>query len=98
MESSSIPVMRSPNDIMTYGPNGDNLAAAAIQSHPVDRMQRAIQFQTRNLTYEYYFTTNSSFHVLPTPTATTPTTSLDLDSIRRLYGSALAMRIHTYYE
>ena len=40
MDSASIPVMRSPNDIMTCGPNGDNLAAAAIQSHPVDQMQR----------------------------------------------------------
>jgi hypothetical protein len=37
---SSIPIMRYPNDIMTEGPNSDNLAAAAIQSHPVDRMQR----------------------------------------------------------
>ena len=38
--SSSIPVMRSPNDLMANGPNSDNLAAAAIQTHPVDRMQR----------------------------------------------------------
>ena len=38
--SSSIPVMRSPADIMAKGPNGDNLAAGAVQAHPVDRMQR----------------------------------------------------------
>jgi hypothetical protein len=38
--SSSIPVMRSPTDIMAKGPNGDNFAAEAIQAHPVDRMQR----------------------------------------------------------
>mmetsp|Transcript_27695 Transcript_27695/g.41022 ORF Transcript_27695/g.41022 Transcript_27695/m.41022 type:complete len:137 (+) Transcript_27695:98-508(+) len=67
MDSASIPVMRSPNDLMINGPNSDNLAAAAIQSHPVDRMQRA----------------------------TKSTTSLDVDSIRRLYGSALAMRLTT---
>lgn len=40
MDSSSIPVMRSPNDLMVNGPNSDNFAASAIQAHPVDRMQR----------------------------------------------------------
>lgn len=49
------------------GPNSDNLAAAAVQSHPIDRMQRA--------------------H------ANNANSSLDIDAIRRLYGSALAMRL-----
>ena len=40
LNSSSIPVMRSPVDLMNDGPNSDNLAAAAVQSHPIDRMQR----------------------------------------------------------
>jgi len=64
--------MRYPNDIMAEGPNSDNLAAAAIQAHPVDRMQRA---------------TNSA--------PSSSSSSLDIDAIRRLYGSALAMRLTT---
>ncbi len=40
LNSSSIPVMRSPIDLMKEGPNSDNLAAGAIQAHPIDRMQR----------------------------------------------------------
>eukprot|EP01083_Nonionella_stella_P213954 771214_1 len=69
LNSTSIPVMRSPADIMNDGLNSDNLAAGAVQSHPIDRMQRA---QAHNV--------NSS---------------LDVDAIRRLYGSALAMRLVT---
>ena len=38
--SSSIPVMRKPADAMTTGLNSSNLAAAAMQRHPIDRMQR----------------------------------------------------------
>jgi hypothetical protein len=38
--SSSIPVMRSPADLMNNGPNSDNLAAGAMHAHPIDRMQR----------------------------------------------------------
>jgi len=119
--------MRSPNDIMTYGPNGDNLAAAAIQSHPVDQMQRGqlsdtatliapmtqcfiVHFKSCCNKNRFMFQKQSNFklepsHITPSlilpftsspsPTATTPTTSLDLDSIRRLYGSALAMRLTT---
>eukprot|EP00979_Chaetoceros_neogracilis_P008930 scaffold2006_cov283-Chaetoceros_neogracile.AAC.14 len=87
MDSSSIPVMRSPNDIMTYGPNGDNLAAAAIQSHP----QSNFKLESSHITPSLILPFTSS----PSPTATTPTTSPDLDSIRRLYGSALAMRLTT---
>lgn len=34
--------MRSPADLMHEGPNSDNLAAAAIQMHPIDRMQRGM--------------------------------------------------------
>ena len=50
--SSSIPVMRCPTDLMTKGPNGDNLAAAAIQTHPIDRMQRG---KTNNLKNTFSF-------------------------------------------
>mmetsp|Transcript_28230 Transcript_28230/g.42511 ORF Transcript_28230/g.42511 Transcript_28230/m.42511 type:complete len:142 (-) Transcript_28230:162-587(-) len=69
--SSSIPVMRKPADAMSKGLNSSNLAAAALQRHPIDRMQRA--------------------------TAATGATEspLDLDAIRRLYGSGLAMRLAT---
>uniref|UniRef100_A0A6S8SDG0 Uncharacterized protein n=1 Tax=Ditylum brightwellii TaxID=49249 RepID=A0A6S8SDG0_9STRA len=38
--SSSIPMMRKPTNFMSVGPNGDNLASSAVQSHPIDRMQR----------------------------------------------------------
>jgi len=62
----SIPVLRSPSDMMVVGPNSDNLAAVAVEAHPIDRLQRS-----------------------------DPSASLDLDSIRRLYGSALAMRLTT---
>lgn len=40
--SNSIPIMRSPADLMNNGPNSDNLAAAAVQMHPIDRMQRGM--------------------------------------------------------
>uniref|UniRef100_A0A7S2S6V2 Proteasome maturation protein n=1 Tax=Eucampia antarctica TaxID=49252 RepID=A0A7S2S6V2_9STRA len=69
MDSSSIPMMKSPADIMSCGPNGNNLAATAVRSHPIDRMQRVA--------------------------AVSGGTALDLDAIRRLYGSALAMRLTT---
>ena len=38
--SNSIPVMRKPADAMSKGLNSSNLAAAALQRHPIDRMQR----------------------------------------------------------
>lgn len=38
--SSSIPVMRGPNDLMRNGLNSDNFAASAVQNHPVERMQQ----------------------------------------------------------
>ena len=38
--SNSIPVMRKPADTMSKGLNSSNLAAAAVQRHPIDRMQR----------------------------------------------------------
>lgn len=62
-------MMRSPAHVMSCGPNGDNLAAQARQTHPVDRMQQA--------------------------SASVGSSSLDVDAIRRLYGSALAMRLST---
>jgi len=52
---------------MSNGLNSNNLASAAVQRHPVDRMQRASTGQS----------------------------PLDLDAIRRLYGSGLAMRLAT---
>mmetsp|Transcript_4867 Transcript_4867/g.6940 ORF Transcript_4867/g.6940 Transcript_4867/m.6940 type:complete len:139 (-) Transcript_4867:217-633(-) len=66
--TGSIPVMRSPADMMEVGLNGDNLASSAVRRHPVDRMQRA---------------------------TTTPEGRMDMDSIRRIYGSGLAMRLTT---
>lgn len=65
--SSSIPMMRSPANQMETGPNGNNLAAAATQNHPVDSIQRS--GAARGF--------------------------LDLDGVRRLYGSGLAMRLAT---
>lgn len=38
--SNSIPVMRKPADAMSKGLNSSNLAAAAQQRHPIDRMQK----------------------------------------------------------
>lgn len=38
--SNSIPVMRKPTDAMSTGLNSSNLAASAMQRHPIDRMQR----------------------------------------------------------
>jgi hypothetical protein len=46
LNSTSIPVMRSPADIMNDGLNSDNLAAGAVQSHPIDRMQRGKQVRS----------------------------------------------------
>ncbi|KAL7517250.1 hypothetical protein ACHAWX_002182 [Stephanocyclus meneghinianus] len=69
--SSSIPVMRKPADAMTTGLNSSNLAASAMQRHPIDRMQRAA----------------AANGATESP--------LDLDAIRRLYGSGLAMRLAT---
>ncbi len=40
LNSASIPIMRSPANLMANGPNSDNLAARAVQTHPIDRMQR----------------------------------------------------------
>eukprot|EP01083_Nonionella_stella_P126818 384098_1 len=68
---SSIPVMRKPSDAMSTGLNSNNLAAAAMQRHPIDRMQRA----------------NGGSGSTQSP--------LDLDAIRRLYGSGLAMSLAT---
>ncbi|KAL7437439.1 hypothetical protein ACHAXH_007655 [Discostella pseudostelligera] len=65
--TSSIPVMRKPVDLLSNGLNSNNLASAAVQRHPIDRMQRASTGQS----------------------------PLDLDAIRRLYGSGLAMRLAT---
>ena len=39
-DSNSIPVMRKPTDAMSAGLNSSNLAASAMQRHPIDRMQR----------------------------------------------------------
>jgi hypothetical protein len=38
--TSSIPVMRKPVDLLSNGLNSNNLASAAVQRHPIDRMQR----------------------------------------------------------
>ena len=42
--SNSIPVMRKPTDAMSTGLNSSNLAASAMQRHPIDRMQRGEEF------------------------------------------------------
>ncbi|KAL7550714.1 hypothetical protein ACHAWF_013930 [Thalassiosira exigua] len=68
-ETNSIPVMRKPSDAMSAGLNASNLAASAMQRHPIDRMQRANAANTES--------------------------PLDLDAVRRLYGSGLAMRLAT---
>ncbi|KAL3803415.1 hypothetical protein ACHAW5_001913 [Stephanodiscus triporus] len=68
---NSIPVMRKPSDAMSNGLNSSNLAALAMQRHPIDRMQRA----------------NGGNGATESP--------LDLDAVRRLYGSGLAMRLAT---
>ena len=70
-ESNSIPIMRKPTDTMSNGLNSSNLAAAAIQRHPIDQMQRS--------------TSSSGESSSP----------LDLDAVRRLYGSGLAMKLAT---
>ena len=62
--------MRKPSDAMSNGLNSSNLAAAAIQRHPIDQMQRSSA------------TSGES-------------TPLDLDAVRRLYGSGLAMKLAT---
>lgn len=67
-ESNSIPIMRKPSDAMSAGLNSSNLAASAIQRHPIDMMQR---------------------------NSTSESSPLDLDAVRRLYGSGLAMRLAT---
>ena len=38
--NASIPIMRKPVDEMSTGLNSSNLAASAMQRHPIDRMQR----------------------------------------------------------
>mmetsp|Transcript_14913 Transcript_14913/g.31230 ORF Transcript_14913/g.31230 Transcript_14913/m.31230 type:complete len:98 (+) Transcript_14913:76-369(+) len=43
---SSIPVMRKPSDAMSAGLNSANLASAAVQRHPIDRMQRGKSHNT----------------------------------------------------
>jgi hypothetical protein len=55
--SNSIPVMRSPADLMNHGPNSDNLAAAAVQMHPIDRLQRGKStLETRRVKTIFFFT------------------------------------------
>lgn len=55
--------MKDPVDRMEGGPNGNNLASAAVQRHPVDTLQR------------------NPFN--------------DLEDVRRIYGTGLAMTIAT---
>eukprot|EP00584_Thalassiosira_punctigera_P004077 CAMPEP_0172526954 /NCGR_PEP_ID=MMETSP1067-20121228/1775_1 /TAXON_ID=265564 ORGANISM="Thalassiosira punctigera, Strain Tpunct2005C2" /NCGR_SAMPLE_ID=MMETSP1067 /ASSEMBLY_ACC=CAM_ASM_000444 /LENGTH=148 /DNA_ID=CAMNT_0013310601 /DNA_START=150 /DNA_END=596 /DNA_ORIENTATION=+ len=68
--SNSIPIMRKPSDAMSAGLNSSNLAASAMQRHPIERMQRAAAAEGTS-------------------------SPLDLDVVRRLYGSGLAMRLAT---
>ncbi len=46
--TSSIPVMRKPVDLLSNGLNSNNLASAAVQRHPIDRMQRGAFRCTRD--------------------------------------------------
>jgi hypothetical protein len=39
-DSPGIPVMNQPVNMMEVGVNGNNLAAAALQRHPVEVFQR----------------------------------------------------------
>jgi hypothetical protein len=39
MSDNSMPVMNQPANMMESGPNGNNLAAAAVQRHPVESLQ-----------------------------------------------------------
>mmetsp|Transcript_20908 Transcript_20908/g.29057 ORF Transcript_20908/g.29057 Transcript_20908/m.29057 type:complete len:138 (-) Transcript_20908:211-624(-) len=68
-ETTGIPMMKSPANVMEAGPNGNNLASAATRAHPVDQLQRAEAESAGGF--------------------------LDLDGVRRLYGSGLAMRLAT---
>mmetsp|Transcript_27570 Transcript_27570/g.33484 ORF Transcript_27570/g.33484 Transcript_27570/m.33484 type:complete len:144 (+) Transcript_27570:155-586(+) len=45
--SPSIPILRSPPNLMTLGPNGGNLASQSLPLHPVDHLQR--QSSSHNL-------------------------------------------------
>ena len=40
MNNLAVPIMRCPTDVMRKGPNSDNFQTAAIQAHPIDRLQR----------------------------------------------------------
>eukprot|EP00540_Astrosyne_radiata_P022369 CAMPEP_0116864862 /NCGR_PEP_ID=MMETSP0418-20121206/25061_1 /TAXON_ID=1158023 /ORGANISM="Astrosyne radiata, Strain 13vi08-1A" /LENGTH=133 /DNA_ID=CAMNT_0004500137 /DNA_START=145 /DNA_END=546 /DNA_ORIENTATION=+ len=44
--SRAIPVMTKPVNYMEVGPNGNNLAAAAVKRHPVDTLQQQQQQQS----------------------------------------------------
>ncbi len=80
----SIPLLRGPANMMMLGPNGANLASAAVRIHPVDRMQRGKSGEFIFVCH-WYFTwiVFFSFHVFTLPllilhlcTTTTVTPSL----------------------
>ena len=55
--NASIPIMRKPVDEMSTGLNSSNLAASAMQRHPIDRMQRGeLKFNIMYLWYGLVFT------------------------------------------
>ena len=49
--NASIPIMRKPVDEMSTGLNSSNLAASAMQRHPIDRMQRGELLKLELYTY-----------------------------------------------
>lgn len=67
-DMAQIPMMNKPVSMMEYGPNSQNLAAAAAARHPVDQLQR------------------------------TTAPAVDLDYVRHVYGSGLAMRLATEHK
>ena len=96
--------MRKPADAMSKGLNSSNLAAAAQQRHPIDRMQRGgfVRFISAIDSYCNYINITpthqmAQYFLLYIATASNGATEspLDLDAIRRLYGSGLAMRLAT---
>ena len=109
--ASTVPNMKEENvDMMRSGLNSHNFAAAAKQLHPVDRMQRGKEqinlkalhnhlfpnlFIIMGLFSNLFFLSMSLCNTTRGFLESAGSSGLDLDAIRRLYGSGLAMRLAT---
>lgn len=81
-DTPTIPVIKKPTSSMDVGPNGTNLASAAACRHPVDDLQRrTAAVSGAGGAAAASASSSNPFH--------------NLEHVRRMYGSGLAMRLAT---